>query len=70
MSRVVREFVVKKGKIENKDRPFDFHFWQSQSSTARFAAAWDLVVQYHITVKGEDEAKLRLQRTVAVLKQQ
>lgn len=60
---------AKKGKMEDLDRSFDFNFWQDQDSTARFAAAWELARNYHVNVLGEDESQLRLQRSIAVLKQ-
>lgn len=56
-------FVEKIGKVEDMDRSFDLEFWQAQSDTARFAAAWELVVQAFI-IKGKDVSELRLQRTV------
>jgi hypothetical protein len=58
------------GSVEEMDRSFDYEFWQRQSSTDRFAAAWDLARFYHMTVKKEDEAKLRLQRPIEVLQRQ
>ena len=53
----------KTGKIEEMDRSFDLQFWQAQSDTARFAAAWELVVQSFL-IKGKDVSQLRLQRTI------
>ena len=53
----------RKGKIENMDRSFDLEFWQAQSDTARFAAAWELVVMASL-IKGNDVHQLRLRRTV------
>ncbi len=57
------EFVEKTGKIEDLNRDFDLQFWQSQSDTQRFSAAWELVVQAFI-IQGKDAGQLRLQRTV------
>ena len=48
--------------LEEADRDFDFHFWQSQPPAARFAAAWDLV-QTAWAIKGHPAYELRLQRT-------
>jgi len=56
-------FVERTGKLPDMDRSFDLNFWQAQSDTARFAAAWELVVQAFI-IKGKDVSQLRLQRTV------
>jgi hypothetical protein len=50
-------------KLEDLDRSFDIAFWQAQDSTARFAAAWELVVDYY-RFKGKDASELRLQRSV------
>lgn len=58
------------GPIEEMDRSFDYEFWQRQSPTDRFAVAWDLARFYHLTVKKEDAAKLRLQRPIEVLQRQ
>ena len=58
-----REFVERYCLIENADRSFDLDFWQSQSTTARLQAAWDLVVLAH-RWKGGDPNELRLQRSV------
>lgn len=51
------------GRIEDLDRSFDIKFWQQQTATARFAAAWELVVVAY-KIKGKDEDQLRLQRSV------
>ena len=49
--------------MEEADRDFDLHFWQSQPPAARFAAAWDLVQTAWATIKGRPAHELRLQRT-------
>lgn len=51
------------GRIEELDRSFDLKYWQSQTDTDRFAAAWEFVVHAYI-IKGKDAGQLRLQRTV------
>lgn len=56
-------FVERTGKIEDLDRSFDLQFWQSQPDSARFTAAWELVVHAFL-IKGKDVSQLRLQRTV------
>ena len=56
-------FVERMGRIEEMDRSLDLEFWQSQPDSARFAAAWELVVHSFI-IKGKDVNQLRLQRTV------
>jgi hypothetical protein len=59
-SRVVME---RKGKLEDLDRSFDLQFWQAQTDTARFAAAWELIITAY-KMKGKDVRQLRLQRSV------
>lgn len=51
------------GRLEDLDRSFDLDFWQQQTATDRFAAAWDMVVFAH-KLKGKDESQLRVQRSV------
>ena len=58
-----KEFMERRGKIEDLDRSFDIEFWQKQTAQARFDAAWTLVV-HAARVKGLDVRQLRLQRTV------
>ena len=61
---IMKSHIVERtGKIEELDRSFDLNFWQAQSDTDRFAAAWELVVHSYI-IKGKDARKLRLQRSV------
>jgi hypothetical protein len=62
--------MTQRGLIEEMDRSFDYEYWQRQGSTARFAAAWNLVLHYHLNVLGQDEGQLRLQRTVGKFQQQ
>jgi hypothetical protein len=57
------------GKLEDLDRSFDLQFWQAQSDTARFAAAWELVVTAY-RVQGKDVSQLRLQRSVESFQRQ
>jgi hypothetical protein len=52
-------------KLKDLDRSFDLAFWQSQDATARFAAAWELVLIAY-KIKGKDTSQLRLQRSVEV----
>ncbi len=48
--------------LEQADREFDIHFWQSQPPAARFAAAWELVETAWL-IKGRPAHELRLQRS-------
>lgn len=57
------ETMERMGKLADLDRSFDIQFWQAQSPTARFQAAWELVV-HAARIKGLDVHQLRLQRTV------
>lgn len=52
--------------LDQADRDFDLHYWQSESPAARFAAAWELV-QTAWTMKGRPAHELRLQRTAHYL---
>lgn len=52
------------------DRSFDYEFWQKQTPIKRLEAAWQMVVDYHVGILGEDETKLRLQRSLVALKRQ
>jgi len=58
-----KNFIEKRGKIEQMDRSFDLKFWQAQPSQVRFDASWELVIHY-MKVKGKDVRQLRLQRSV------
>lgn len=60
MRRPVMERFV---RLEEQDRTFDIQFWQAQSSSARFEAAWQLAVLAHRR-KGVNGRQFRLQRTV------
>ncbi len=55
--------MMRKGKLEDLDRSFDLAFWQAQNDTARFAAAWELVI-FANRLKNKHDDQLRLQRTV------
>lgn len=70
MAEKERIIMVQKGKIEDMDRSFDIKFWQAQDPSARFEAAWELVLHYHIDVLGKSEDELRLQRTIASFQRQ
>ena len=62
-------FLERKGKLADLDRSFDLKFWQAQSATIRFQAAWELVL-YAWIVKGHDVRQLRLQRSVESFQRQ
>ena len=54
--------MIRHGKnIKEMDRSFDLEFWQRQSETARFNAAWELV-EFYLRQKKIDES--RLQRNI------
>jgi hypothetical protein len=59
----------RKGKIEDFDRSFDIEFWQTQDSSARFSAAWELVILAH-KIKGKDVSELGLQRHIESFQRQ
>lgn len=62
--------MVRTGTLDEFDRSFDYEFWQSLGSSARFAAAWEMAKDYHVKIKGGDERELRLQRTVVLVQPQ
>ncbi len=62
MKTIDRVVMERKGKLEDLDRSFDLQFWQAQTDTARFAAAWELVITAY-KMKGKDARQLRLQRS-------
>ena len=64
-----KDFFERKGKLTELDRSFDLKFWQAQSATERFQAAWELV-QHAWKVKGNDVRQLRLQRSVESFQRQ
>jgi hypothetical protein len=57
------KFSERSGKLQDLDRSFDLEFWRAQPESARFSAAWELVVQA-AKIKGWDVSQLELQRTV------
>jgi hypothetical protein len=58
-----RHIMERRGKLEDLDRSFDLEFWQAQSDTARFEAAWDLVLMAQRR-QGRHVRQPRLQRSV------
>jgi len=49
--------------IKDNDRSFDLEFWQQAGAEARFAAAWQMVLDM-LALRGEDVHQFRLQRSV------
>ena len=62
-------FIERTGRLEDLDRSFDIQFRQAQPPSARFEAAWQLVL-HAVKVKGLDVRQLRLQRSVASFQRQ
>ena len=58
-----KNFVERRGKLQDMDRSFDLKFWQAQPPKARFDAVWEIIV-HAMKVKGYDVRQLRLQRSV------
>jgi hypothetical protein len=55
---------------ESGRRDWDIAFWQAQSASARFHAAWNMIKDfYKMRGKKINANTLRLQRSVAVFKQ-
>lgn len=58
-----RIVMVQKSRLgEENGRSFDLEFWRRMGSEARFAAAWDAVVD-QVRMGKLDESQLRLQRS-------
>ena len=64
-----KDFEERRGKITDLDRSFDLEFWQKQSPSARFEAAWELIL-HAWQVKGNDVRQLRLHRSVETFQRQ
>ena len=63
------DFMERRGKLTDLDRSFDLEFWQKQSPSARFEAAWELIL-HAWQVKGNDVRQLRLHRSVETFQRQ
>ncbi|MDP3732402.1 MAG: hypothetical protein Q8R31_05180 [Candidatus Omnitrophota bacterium] len=56
--------------LSKVDRSFDIEFWQAQSASVRFRAAFDMLKDfYRLKGKKTNAYTFRLQRTVENLKQ-
>jgi hypothetical protein len=68
LARVVRRrrWEVSLGTLAGSDRSYDIDFWQRAGVAARFEAAWDLVLEAHVS-RGGDPSELRFQRSVVEL---
>ncbi|MEX0644135.1 MAG: hypothetical protein WD076_02420, partial [Parvularculaceae bacterium] len=54
---------MRRGKISEMDRSFDYEFWRSQSLEMKMRAIWEMTVFQHMVRHGE-LVELRLDRTV------
>ena len=66
MSEEKRNITVWYGRLEDAEKFPDLQYWQDQSDSAKFAAAWEMVLEAH-ALRGEDLSESRLQRSVASL---
>lgn len=64
MAEKERIIMVQKGKIEDMDRSFDIEYWQKLGSSAKFEAAWELVLHYHINVLGQSVDDLKMKKNI------
>jgi len=62
-SKNVKHIWERKSFSFQEAQKFDRSFWQRAGVTARFAAAWSLVLDYY-KIKGQHGDKPRLRRTV------
>ncbi len=60
-------WVVKKFTSFAEARAYRVREWQEAGCEARMTAAWDLVYEYWVGMKGKDPDELRLQRSVTRL---
>ena len=51
------------GRLRDMDRSFDIAYWQRLGPAAIFEAAWQMVVEAHVSRGGKPD-ELRLRRTV------
>lgn len=58
-----RKITARKIHFNENDRSFDLEFWQQAGADARFAAAWQMVLDMLI-IRGENVDQFRLQRSV------
>lgn len=61
-------WIVKKFTSHEELRAFGIREWQKLSGAARRQAAWELVENYWVNVKGKNPDELRLQRTVTSIR--
>ena len=61
------EWKVRKGPISELNRDFDYEYWQALEPSDRLGAAWQLVVDFHVGMLGQDEDQLRLQRSLVAV---
>ena len=54
---------VRRGKISEMDRSFDYDFWRRQPLEMKFRAIWEMTVFHHLAKK-RDPLELRLDRTI------
>ena len=64
MSVEKRNITVWYGRLEDAEKFPDLQYWPAQSDAAKFAAAWDMVVEAR-ALRGEDLSESRLHRFVA-----
>jgi len=55
---------MRRGKISEMDRSFEYNFWRNQSLEMKMRAIWEMTVFQHMVRHG-DAAELRLDRTIS-----
>jgi hypothetical protein len=58
-----RKMTARLIRIKDDDRSYDLEFWQQAGEQARFAAAWQMVLDMK-AIRGEDGRQSRLQISV------
>lgn len=54
-------------KIKDSKDDWDIKFWQKCGVQSRFAAAWEMIGEFH-KIRGKNGIKPRLQRTIEHIK--
>jgi hypothetical protein len=58
-----RKITARLIRMKDDDRSFDLNFWQQAGAEARFAAAWQMVLDM-LLIRGKNVNQFRLQRSV------
>ena len=54
---------MKRGKLSESNRSFDYDFWRDESVKMKMAAIWEMTVFHHMA-QNHDPDELRLNRAI------